>query len=115
MKLYHMKMFAAEQSVLDLKKIEIKNMSINKDATLMLESKEIQENKAKELTEDSIKPFKIYKDSVKRANELREESIKKQRFLLFTYQDIEEEVGRINKTISNLFSSNLKFQKEFTE
>ena len=115
MKLYHIKMFAAEQSVLDLKKIEVKNMSINKDATLMIESKDMQENKAKELTDESIRPFKIYKDSVIKANELREESINIQKNLLYTYQEIEEETGKINKNISNIFFSNLKFQKEFIE
>ena len=115
MKLYHTKMFAAEQSVLDLKKMEVKNMSINNDATIILESKDILVNKANELLEDSIRPFKIYKDSVNKTNELREESINIQKKLLYTYQEIEEEIGKINKTISNLFFSNLKFQKEFIE
>ena len=90
-------------------------MSINKDATLMIESKDMQENKAKELTDESIRPFKIYKDSVIKANELREESINIQKNLLYTYQEIEEETGKINKNISNIFFSNLKFQKEFIE
>ena len=114
MKAYHIKMYAAEQSVLNLKGIEVKTMSIN-DATLIMESKDMQEENAIKLRNDSIKPFKIYKDSVDKANELREDSIKIQKNLLFTYQDIEEEIGKINKTISNLFFSNLKFQKEFIE
>ena len=114
MKSYHIKMLAAEQSVIDFKKLEIKNMSIN-DATIIYESYDIQENIAKQLVGDSIKPFKIYKDSVNKANELREESIKSQKNLLYTYQNIEEEIGKINKIISNIFFSNLKYQKEFIE
>ena len=115
MKTYHSKMSAAEQSVFNLKSIEVKNMSINNDATLILESKDMQENKAKELTDESIRSFKTYKDSVIKANELREESIKIQKNLLYTYQDIEEEIGKIHNIISNIFYSNLKSQKQFIE
>ena len=114
MKDYHIKMFAAEQSVLDLKKLEVKTMSIN-DATIMMESKEISEQKARQLTNDALKPFKVYQESVDKANEIRKESIEKQKSLLFIYQNIEEEIGRINTTISNIFFSNLKIQKEFIE
>ena len=114
MKVYHIKMYAAEQSALNLKGIEVKNMSIN-DATLIMESKTMQEENAIQLREDAIKPFKIYKDSVKKANELRVSSIKIQKNLLYTYQEIEEEIGKINKTISNILFSNLKIQKEFIE
>ena len=114
MKEYHIKMFAAEQSVLDLKKLEVKTMSIN-DATIMMESKEISEQEALQLTNDALKPFKVYQESVDKANEIRKESIEKQKSLLFIYQNIEEEIGRINTTISNIFFSNLKIQKEFIE
>ena len=114
MKVYHQKMYAAEQSVLNYKKVEISNMSIN-DATMIVESKDLSEQKAIELTNDAIKPFEIYKESVEKANALREESINKQKHLLFTYQNIEEEVGKINTNITNIFFENLKFQKEFIE
>ena len=115
MKIYHQKMFAAEQAVLDLKKIEIKIMSLNNDSTLILESKDISEIKAYELTNFAIKPFNAYEESVKKANELWNESMNKQKYLLYTYQEIEEQIGKINVTISNLFLSNLKFQKELIE
>ena len=114
MKEYHVKMYAAEQSVLDWKKIEVKNMAIN-DATLIQESKNTSEEKAIQLTNDSVKPFKIYQDSVDKANELREQSIDKQKNLLYIYQDIEEEVGRVNHTITNILYSVLKFQKDTIE
>ena len=114
MKEYHVKMYAAEQSVLDWKKIEVKNMSIN-DATIIQESKNTSEDKAIQLTNDSIKPFKIYQDSVDKANELREQSIDKQKNLLYIYQEIEEEVGRVNHTITNILYSVLKFQKDTIE
>ena len=114
MKVYHQKMYAAEQSVLDLKKMEISTMSVN-DATMIVESKDLLEEKANQLTNDAIKPFEIYQESVEKANALREDSINKQKHLLFTYQNIEEEVGKINTNISNIFFENLKFQKEFIE
>ena len=114
MKEYHLKMYAAEQSVLDWKKIEVKNMAIN-DATLIQESKNTSEEKAIQLTNDSIKPFKIYQDSVDKANEMREQSIDKQKNLLYIYQEIEEEVGRVNHTITNILYSVLKFQKDTIE
>ena len=81
-------MFAAEQAVLDLKKIEIKIMSLNNDSTLILESKDISEIKAYELTNFAIKPFNAYEESVKKANELWNESMNKQKYLLYTYQEI---------------------------
>ena len=114
MKEYHKKMWAAEQSVLNMNKIQYNQMAITDDTTI-IESKDIIETKAEQLVTDAAKPFKIYEESVKKANKIREESIIKQKHLLFTYQDIEEEAGRINITISNIFFSNLKFQKEFIE
>ena len=111
MKDYHKIMKIAEQSVLDLKKIEINVMSIN-DATMIQESKDLSEEKAKQLTTDCIKPFNIYKDSVKKANDIRLESIEKQKHLLYIYQNIEEELGKLNETISNIYYTNLKIQKE---
>ena len=114
MKEYHKKMWAAEQSVLDMNKIEYNQKAICDDTTI-IEPKDIIEAKAVKLVIEAIKPFRIYENSVKKANKLREETIIKQKHLLFTYQDIEEEIGRININISNMFFSNLKFQKEFIE
>ena len=102
MKEYHKKMWAAEQSVLNMNKIQYNQMAITDDTTI-IESKDIIETKAEQLVTDAAKPFKIYEESVKKANKIREESIIKQKHLLFTYQDIEEEAGRINITISNIF------------
>ena len=114
MKEYHKKMWAAEQTVLNMNKIEYNQKAICDDTTI-IEPKDIIEAKAVKLVIDAIKPFRIYENSVKKANKLREETIIKQKHLLFTYQDIEEEIGRININISNMFFSNLKFQKEFIE
>ena len=114
MKIYHVKMKAAEKSVFDAKKIEVKNMSITDD-TVILESKDIMETNAKQLIDDSVKPFKTYQNSVIKANELRIDSINKQKKLLFTYQQIEEEIGKFNINISNIFYTNQNIQKEFVE
>ena len=114
MKEYHKKMWAAEQSVLNMNKIQFQQMAITDDTTI-IESKDLIEEKATQLVNDAIKPFRIYEESVKKANKIREQSIVKQKHLLFTYQDIEEEIGRINTTISNIFFSNLKIQKDFIE
>ncbi len=112
MKFYHQKMYAAEQSVLDLKKLEIKNMSINKHQTI-LETRELLESKTTQLINEAIKPFNVYKESVDKANYIREESIKKQINLLYTYQNIEDEIGKTNTTISSLIISNLNIQNNF--
>ena len=114
MKFYHLKMGVAEQAVIDLKKVEILNMRINDDPSV-LESKEILNTKSSQLTNDAIKTFNIYKESIKKANNIREESIKRQKNLLFSYQKIEEESGKVNTTLSNLVVSNLKFQIEFNQ
>ena len=114
MNIYHLKMKAAEKSVFETKKIEVKNMSITDD-TVVLESKDIMESNAKQLIDDSIKPFKTYQSSVTKANELRIDSINKQKNLLFTYQQIEEEIGKLNINISNIFYTNQKIQKDFVE
>ena len=115
LKSYHQKMVVAEQSVLDLKKLEIKTMSVNNDSQSMLQSQEMLNQNSSKLINDCIKPFKTYEESRSKANELREDSIKKQKHLLYTYQNIEEELGKVNQTISSIFLSNLKIQKEFIE
>ena len=45
-------------------------------------------NQSNQLTNDAVKPFNIYRDSVKKANVIREESIKRQKNLLCTYQNM---------------------------
>ena len=112
MKEYHKKMWAAEQSVLNMNKIQFQQMAITDDTTI-IESKDLIEEKATQLVNDAIKPFRIYEESVKKANKIREQSIVKQKHLLFTYQDIEEEIGRINTTISNIFFFKFKNSKRF--
>ena len=75
MKIYHQKMSAAERSVLDLKNTEIIQLSIN-NSTSIIENKNLLEEKANQLTNEAIKPFKIYFDNLKKVNEIREESVK---------------------------------------
>ena len=117
MKVYHQKMFSAEQSVLDLKKTETSNVSVNDDALIMDDNdiKDIKDQKPVQLTSDALKSFEIYQESVDKANALREDSINKQKHLLNTYKNIEEEVGKINTNILNIFFEKLKYQKEFIE
>ena len=99
MKFYHQKMSAAENSVLDLKNVEIRQLSISNDTSVI----------------DAVKPFKIYLDSVKKANEIREESIERQKHLLYKYQSIEEDIGKSNTSFANLIFSFEKYEKESTE
>jgi hypothetical protein len=114
MKFYHQKMSAAENSVLDLKNVEIRQLSISND-TSVIENKKLMEDKANILTNDAVKPFKIYLDSVKKANEIREESIERQKHLLYKYQSIEEDIGKSNTSFANLIFSFEKYEKESTE
>ena len=114
MKYYHQKMFAAERSVLDLKRVEIIQLSINNDMA-NIQNKNLLEEKANQLTNDSVKPFKTYLESVKKANETREESIERQRSLLYKYQNLEEEVGKTNANISNIILSFEGIYKEAIE
>ena len=114
MKFYHQKMSAAENSVLDLKNVEIRQLSISNDSSV-IENKKLMEDKANILTNDAVKPFKIYLDSVKKANEIREESIERQKHLLYKYQSIEEDVGKSNTSFANLIFSFEKYEKESTE
>jgi hypothetical protein len=114
MKFYQQKMAAAESSVLDLKRVEVIQLSINNDTT-NLENRKLMEEKATQLTNDSMKPFKIYSDSLKKTNEIRAESIEKQKNLLYKYQYLEEEVGKTNTSIANILLQIEKIIKEITD
>ena len=114
MKLYHQKMLAAESAVLDLKNFEIIKLSVNNDTSL-IENKNLLEEKAVQLTNDSVKPFKMYSDSVDKVNEIRVESIELQKHLLYKYQNIEEEVGKSNISFANLIFSIEKIIKELLD
>ena len=114
MKFYQQKMIAAESSVLDLKRVEVIQLSINND-TANLENKKLMEEKAMQLTKDSLKPFNTYLESLKKTNEIREESIEKQKNLLYKYQNIEEEVGKTNTSIANILLQIEKINKGATE
>ena len=114
MKIYQQKMIAAERSVLDLKRVEVIQLSINND-TANLENKKLMEEKATQLTNDSVKPFKIYFESLRKTNDIREESIEKQKNLLYKYQYLEEEVGKTNISIANILLQIEKIIKETTE
>ena len=114
MKFYQQKMIAAESSVLDLKRVEVIQLSINNDNS-NLENKKLMEEKALQLTKDSLKPFNIYFESLKKTNEIREESIEKQKNLLYKYQYLEEEVGKTNTSIANILLQIEKIIKEVTD
>ena len=104
MKAYHQKMLAAENSVLDYNKLLVKNLSIN-DSPDIIQSKALLETKAKQLMDDSVKPFNTYKNSVNKANEMRIDSINKQKNLLYVYQELEEEIGKFNINTLKLLSN----------
>ena len=101
MKLYHQKMSAAENSVLDLKRAEIIQLTVSNDPS-NIANKNLYEEKANQLTNDCIKPFKIYSESVDKVNEIRIESIEKQKILLYKYQSIEEEIGKTNTSFAKI-------------
>ena len=114
MKLYFQKSKAAEQSVYDFKKLELKYTKINKDE---LTINNINKNKesSTNLAKDSYKYYKLYKDSVKKANVIREECIRLEKLLLYKYQNIEEETGKITISLAFIFSYNQNIQKEISE
>ena len=114
MKIYQQKMIAAERSVLDLKRVEVIQLSISND-TSGLENKKLMEEKATQLTNDSVKPFKNYYESLRKANEIREESIEKQKNLLYKYQYLEQEVGKTNNSIANILLQIEKIIRETAE
>ena len=114
MKVYFQKSKAAEQSVYDLKKLELKYTKINKDELITNNINKMKESSLN-LIKDSMKYYKIYKDSVKKANDIREESIRMEKLLLYKYQNIEEETGKISTSLAFIFSYNQNIQKEIAE
>ena len=114
MKTYYQKMGAAEKSVKDLKELQIKRMAINDD-TIMNENKDTLNVNANQLINEAIKYYNLYKDNVKKANEIREESIKKQKALLFMYQNLENDVGKTNITFLSFCIMSLDLQKSSLE
>lgn len=114
MKAYHQKMTAAETSVLDYNKVLVKNLSIIESPDIM-QAKTQLEIKTKQLMDESIKPFNTYKNSVNKANELRVDSINKQKSLLYVYQELEEEIGKFNINTLKLFYQNQTIQKGFLD
>ena len=101
MKIYHQKMSAAENGVKALKDAEVKQLSVNNDPS-NIANKNLLEEKAKILINDSIKPYKTYFESVQKVNEIRVESIEKQKTLLYKYQNIEEEEGKKNTSFAKI-------------
>jgi hypothetical protein len=114
MKVYHQKMIAAETSVLDYNKVLVKNLSIVESPDI-IQSKTLLETKAKQLMDESIKPFNTYKNSLNKANEIRIDSINKQKNLLYVYQELEEEIGKFNINTLKLFYQNQSIQKGFLD
>ena len=114
MKLYFQKSKAAEQSVYDLKKLEIKYAKVNKDENIIENITKLKENST-DLVKDAFKSYKIYKDSLNNANELRKESIRLEKLLLYKYQNIEQETGKINISIAFIFSYNHNIQQEISK
>ena len=111
MKLYHIKAKAAEQSVYDLKKLEIKYSKINMDEIQKSNINKIKESSS-QLANESYKCYKIYKDSINKVNKLREDLINKEKLLLYNYQKIEQETGKMNTSLAFIFSYNQNIQKE---
>ena len=101
MRLYHQKMSAAEYGVKALKDAEIRLLTVNNDPS-NIANKNILEEKANQLVNDSVKPFKIYFDNVQKVNEIRIESIEMQKTLLYKYQHIEEEEGKTNTSFAKI-------------
>lgn len=114
MKIYFQKAKAAEQSVCDLKKLELKYSKINKDENLLININKIKESSI-QLVNNSFKYYKIYKESLIKANEAREESIKLEKLLLNKFQNIEKETGKINISLAFIISSNQNIQKEIAD
>ena len=115
MKLYHQKMSAAENIVYDLKKAEYRQLTVSNDIT-NIESGNLLKIKSTQLVNECVKPFKTYFDSVQKVNEIREESIEKQRLLLIKYQNIEEEIGNANISTSKIILLTLEnINKEIVE
>ena len=111
MKVYHIKAKAAEQSVYDFKKLEIKYSKINMDEMQKSNINKIKESSF-QLVNDSYKCYQTYKESIIKANKIREELIRMEKLLLYNYQKIEQETGKINTSLSFLFSYNQNIQKE---
>ena len=111
MKLYHIKTKAAEQSVYDLKKLEIKYAKINMNEIQKSNINKIKESSS-QLANESYKCYKIYKDSINKVNKLREELINNEKLLLYNYQKIEQETGKMNTSLAFIFSYNQNIQKE---
>ena len=114
MKFYHQKMLAAELAVLEFNKIKI-NMKYTNNTEAMKENADIIEAKAKQLTDETIKPFNIYKNSVSKANEIRIECYNKEKKLLYIYQEIEEQLGKFNMNNLKMFFQNQRIQKDFID
>ena len=114
MKAYHQKMIAAEASVLDYNKVLVKNLIIVESPEI-IQSKKLLETKAKQLMDESIKPFNTYKNSLDKANEIRIDSINKQKNLLYVYQQIEEDIEKYNINTLKLFYQNQEIQKGFLD
>ena len=114
LKAYHQKMIAAEASVLDYNKVLVKNLSVVESPDI-IQSKTILETKTKQLMDESIKPFNTYKNSLNKANEIRIDSINKQKNLLYVYQQLEEDIGKFNINTLKLFYQNQTIQKGFLD
>ena len=114
MKLYHQKGQAVERAVLGLKKIEETTENFSDDISYL---------KAIEKTNNSLdeymKPYNIYKQSIKKENNLREELIKRQKNLLKYYYNLENENELLNEDIIQIFiqfsNNQLTFVKENNE
>ena len=115
MKIYHQKAEIAEKAVLNLKKIEEEatgNISENTSYFKAVEKTNLS-------LDDYIKPFNIYKENVKKENELRNELIKKQNDLLQFYYNLENKNDVLNEDILQIYiqyaNNQLIFNKENVE
>ena len=114
MKLYHQKGQAAERAVLGLKKIEETSENYSDDISYLKAVEKVNNS-----LDEYMKPYNIYKQSIKKENELREELIKKQKNLLKYYYDLEIKNEVLNGDIIQIFiqfsNNQLAFVKENNE
>lgn len=110
MKLYHQKGQAVERAVLGLKKIEETKENFSEDTSYF---KAVE--KANNSLDEYLKPYNIYKNSIKKENDLRTELIKKQKNLLKLYYDLENENEILNEDILQIFIQYSKNQLTFVK
>ena len=110
---YNLKSETAENSVINFKKSKIENSGNN--APEIVEKLKTQELNAKKSCEDASKEYGKYKKSVKKANEYREIFNKKQKEILYNFQEIEVYKGKLNSNMIQIILQNHKNQTDINQ